>query len=134
MSADRGWPPPGARWAAWLAFAVLWTLTLLTTFPITARDAVVRDEGVGFTAGKSLHVVGYALFALLTAWLPAPRRVRWGLLAFVAAHAAGTEYLQQFVDRSASLEDVGLDLLGIVLGVALTWRRWLGAGDPGPRP
>jgi hypothetical protein len=107
----------------WVAFTAAWTFALLSAFPIEARDAVVSKE-VGFSAGKSLHVLAYAFYTLLTLWLGRDRWWRWPLLAFVSMHAIGTEYLQQFVDRTSSLLDVGLDHAGILLSVALTWRKW----------
>jgi VanZ family protein len=111
------------RWAVWAAFGVAWSAALLTTFPVSARDAVL-PTAVGFSAGKLLHVGGYAAFAALTALLPVSRPWRWLLLAFVSLHAFGSEFLQQFVDRTPSLLDVGLDHAGIALGVAVTWPRW----------
>src|SRR5262245_20837187 len=113
----------GLLWALWLLYAAAWTAALLTTFPIEARNAVLTEE-YHFPAGKTLHVVGYAVFAALTAFLPV--RLPWqrGLLVLVLLHAALSEFLQQFVGRTPELTDVGLDLIGISLGVLLTWKRW----------
>ena len=118
-----------AGWLLWGGFAVLWTAALLTTFPVEARDAVLPEQ-YGFSAGKALHVAAYAVFAVLTGRLDVPSPWRWALLGFLSLHAAGTECLQRLVDRTPSWADVGLDHLGIALGVALTWRRWLAL----PRP
>jgi len=133
---ETGGTRPGrahaVRWLAWAAFAALWTTFLLTTFPIRVRDAVVPAP-LAVPSSKLLHVSAYAAFALLTAWLDVARPWRWALLGLVCLHAGGTEFFQQFVDRTGSLRDVGLDHLGIALGVALSWRRWLGVTPP-PRP
>ena len=59
---------------------------------------------------------------------------RWALLAALSLHAGATEFFQQFVGRGSSLADVGLDHAGLVLGVALSWWRWLGITRSRPRP
>jgi len=121
------------RWLLWGGFAALWTVALLTTFPIRARDAILPQD-YAFPTGKVLHVAAYAVFALLTAWLDIPRPWRWALLAVLSLHAFATEFLQQFVERTSSLTDVALDHLGIILAVTLSWRRWLGVTRSPPPP
>lgn len=75
---------------------------------------------------KSLHVISYALLAILSGWLRVPWRSRWLLLVFISAHGFGTELLQNFVvSRHASLRDVALDHLGAVLGLGVSWKWWL---------
>lgn len=114
----------------WLLYAAAWSAALLTTFPIEARDAIVAEE-YGFSAGKLLHVVAYAVFTVLTSRLPCWRRT---MLGVVILHGPLTEFLQQFVDRSASLMDVGLDWLGVVLGVLGAWTRWRREDRSSPPP
>ena len=47
------------------------------------------------------------------------------LLAFLSLHAFGTEFLQQFVpERGPSLVDVGIDHVGLAIGLAASWRWW----------
>ena len=111
------------RWLLWAAYVALWTTALLTTFPLAVRDRIVPAQ-YGFPASKTLHVAAYAVFTVLTGWLPLSRRWRWGVLGLVALHAWGTEYVQQFVGRTGSLRDVGLDHAGIVLGLLLSWKLW----------
>lgn len=106
-------------WIAWIVYAIAWTIALLATFPVTARDAVVSED-VGFSMGKALHVAAYSIFVILSSRLAARR---W-LLLLVILHAPLTEYLQQFTDRTSQLSDVGLDWLGVGIGVLLTWRSW----------
>ena len=81
-----------------------------------------------FLLSKLFHVSDYALMAVLTAWLPAPRRLRGLLLLFLSAHAMGTEFVQQLVattwKRTGTWHDIGLDHVGIALGLALTWKWW----------
>jgi len=85
---------------------------------IAAAHALVR---------RSAHVVEYAIAAVLTynaliRTLPTPSGVRLalGTLAVVALVAAGDELRQMVLpDRTGSLVDVGLDLLGGVTGLAL---------------
>jgi VanZ family protein len=117
------------RWLLWAVYATLWTVVLLTTFPLAVRDAIVPAQ-YGFSAGKILHVAAYAGFAILTSWLPVSRPWRWSLLALVALHAWVTEYVQPFVGRGGSLRDVGLDHIGIVLGLLLSWKLWRPAAAP----
>lgn len=111
------------RWLLWMGYAAVWTVALLTTFPLAVRDAVVPKQ-YGFSASKTLHVTAYALFTVLTGWLATGRPWRWLLLGVVALHAWTTEYVQQFVGRTGSLRDVGLDHAGIALGLFLGWKLW----------
>jgi VanZ family protein len=114
------------RWLAWSLFLLAWTLALLTPQPVQVADAVLPDDAV-FPTSKALHVTAYALLAILTAALPLRHRTRWWLLGLLVLHAAGTEFGQQFVPpRTGSLRDVGLDQVGLVLGVVCTWKWWLG--------
>jgi VanZ family protein len=114
------------RWLGWSLFLIVWTLALLTPQPVQVADAVLPDDAV-FPTSKLLHVTAYALLAILTAALRLRGRTRWWFLALLAIHAAGTEFLQQFVPpRTGSLRDVGLDHVGIVLGVVCTWKCWFG--------
>jgi hypothetical protein len=49
------------------------------------------------------------------------------LILLLSAHAMGTEFLQRYVEtRTPTLHDVGLDHMGIMLGLALSWRMWRG--------
>jgi VanZ family protein len=117
------------RWMAWVLVLTLWTLALLTPQPVQVADALLPEDTV-FPTSKLLHVTAYAVLALLTAVLPLRGQTRWWLLGLLALHAAGTEYLQQFVPpRTGSLRDVGLDHVGIALGVACTWKYWFGTSS-----
>jgi VanZ family protein len=116
-------------WRLWLLYAAAWSAALLTTFPLEAREAIVPEE-YGFSAGKLLHVTAYAGFTFLTSRLPCWRRT---MLAAVILHGPLTEFLQQFVDRSASLTDVGLDWLGVMLGLLSAWTSWR-RGDQSSAP
>src|SRR5262245_45420850 len=125
----------GVRWLAagvWLAVLAAWTAALLMPVPERAvRDAGVSREGA-FWFGKSLHVGVYAVLAATSVWLPLPRRWRWAPLLLLSLHAFATEALQNLVPtRTGSLRDVGLDHLGILIGVAVTrWRRRAQAPAP----
>ena len=117
------------RWLLWVVYATLWTVALLTTFPLAVRDAVVPAQ-YGYSVSKTLHVAAYAGFTVLTGWLAAARPWRWALLGVVSLHAWTTEFVQQFVGRTGSLRDVGLDHIGIVLGLLLSWKLWRPAPVP----
>jgi VanZ family protein len=110
----------------WFLYAVAWSLALLTPQPVELADYLLGERG-SFFSGKVVHVMGYAGFAILTGWLPVSRPVRWLLACFLSLHGMGTELLQHFIPlRVPSWKDVALDHLGIVLGMALSWKFWLG--------
>jgi len=112
-------------WALWCLYAIAWTTALLATFPLAAKDTIVPSEYC-FETGKVLHVSAYAVFALLTSRLPLSVAGLRLMLLFVVLHGPLTEFLQQFTGRTASLMDVGFDLLGVGLGVVCSWPRWKG--------
>jgi len=112
---------PRLAWTAWALLLAAWTAALLTPHPARFADAALPAAAV-FPTAKLLHVSAYAFLALAVAWLALPRWVRWPLLGLVSLQALGTEYLQQFVElRTGSWRDVGLDHLGIFLGLGLTF-------------
>ena len=118
------------RWLAWSLFLLVWTVALLTPQPVQLADAVLPDDAI-FPTSKLLHIMAYALLAILTAALPLQRQTRWWFLGLLVLHAAGTEFVQQFVPpRTGSLRDVGLDQVGLVLGVVCTWKWWFAAVAP----
>lgn len=107
----------------WLLAMTIWTFALLTTMMVEAGDAVL-PSGFTFYLGKVLHVLAYASLTFLTSRLNVSLGQRWIFLSFVSIHAFGTEYLQQFVGRWSSWQDVGLNHVGIVLGFLVSWSRW----------
>jgi VanZ family protein len=119
MMGQRRW-----LWWVWAVAVVVWTVAL--EMPLRG-DIAQSDEIVGlpkFLVTKSLHVAAYAALTVLSALVPM-NRGRWLLVVFLVLHGMGTEYGQTFVEgRSGSWRDVGLDSLGITLGVILTWRVW----------
>jgi len=118
------WSLADLRWLLWALYLLCWSAALLTPQPVRAADALLPEQAL-FSSFKVVHVSAYAGLAILTGWLPVRLRQRWLLLLVVSAHAFGTEFFQQFVpERYASWEDVGLDHLGIALGLALSWRWW----------
>src|SRR5262249_7707292 len=110
-------------WALWIVYAIAWTTALLSTVPLAAKGTIVPSEYF-FETGKTIHVGAYAVFTLLTSRLPLSPSGRRLLLLVVVLHAPLTEFLQQFTGRDGSLRDVALDLLGVLLGVLLSWSRW----------
>jgi VanZ family protein len=112
------------RWLIWLAVVIGWTIALLTTPPVDVAHAVLAEEMI-FPVSKLLHVIVYALLAVLSGWLQVPFRFRWLLLLFMSLHAVGTEFFQQFIPkRGPSVWDVGSDHIGIILGLAVSWKWW----------
>jgi hypothetical protein len=125
------WSAPELRWGLWLACVVVSTALLVgPSLALALRRQIDTGENPSldfnfFLLSKLFHVSDYALMAVLTAWLPAPRRLRGLLLLFLSAHAMGTEFIQLFVaTRTGTLHDIGLDHVGIALGLALTWKWW----------
>lgn len=112
----------------WLIFfglcLVVWTIGLLT--PRIGQSSVgsLGSSEVKFYFSKLLHIGAYAVLALMAGQASSSRRLAWTLLIILSLHAGLTEYLQLFVERGGSIRDVGLDHLGIALGVAVGWRRW----------
>lgn len=112
------------RGLGWCACVILWTVALLTTYPVELGKHVAPSE-VYFPASKLLHLGAYGFLTLFISWLPL-RRWRWLLLAFLSLHAIGTEFAQTFVPgRTGKPADVAIDHLGLLLGLALTWKRWV---------
>ena len=112
----------------WTAVFVGWTVSLLRPIPPGAVEAMGGPEP-SFWFAKCLHVSVYAAFALSAAFLPGSLALRRWIPVALVLHGGLTEYLQQFVHRGASWRDVGLDALGVAIGVLLTWKRWLGTSS-----
>ncbi len=112
------------RWLVWCVVVVAWTIALLTTPPVHVAKSLLAPPMI-FPASKLLHVCAYALVAVLSGWLQVTFRFRWLLLVFMSLHAMGTEFFQQFIpERGPSLWDVGIDHIGIVIGLAVSWKWW----------
>ena len=122
--------PARWRWFVWGAFLLLWSVALLVPDPFDPfQRYVLRGQEIppetSFLMAKSLHVTAYAIAAILTGWLRVPGIWRWVLLAFWSLHAAATEVGQLLVPgRHGSLRDVGLDHLGLLIGLVISWRWW----------
>lgn len=118
---QREWLAPVVLWVVWIAFLAAWTVALLIPIPAEA-SAMVGGDDAKFLVAKSIHVGMYTFLAGLSAWLRVPKRF-WLLPPFLlVVHGATTEYVQNFVGRTGTVQDALLDLGGIILGVAATWR------------
>ena len=109
---------------AFIVTFILWTIGLLIPVPKESATKVLDTEYKLFVAGKMLHISAYAFLTVLAGLLTLSTRHRWWLLGLLSFHGFATEFFQQFVNRGASLRDVGLDHIGIVLGLMAGWRRW----------
>jgi VanZ family protein len=94
--------------------------------PVQLKEELFSPD-LGFSAGKALHIGVYAALAGSALLLPGVAGWRWLPIASLSLHALLTEYLQTFVQRSGCWEDVLIDHVGIVAGVAaaaglLVWR------------
>ena len=109
---------------AFFGFLFLWTVALLLPVPKeTASEALGGERGM-FFFGKALHVSAYAFLTLLGGSQTLTRRQRALILGLLSFHGFATEFFQQFVERTASWRDVGLDHIGILLGLLIGWRWW----------
>jgi hypothetical protein len=112
---------PALHAAVFAAFLTVWTIALLSPVPHRSAERVLGDAFSVFIFGKGLHISAYAFLAVLGGTLPIRGwKGTWVLLGLVA-HGAVTEFFQQFVGRTARLEDVGLDAVGVAVGGLLVW-------------
>jgi VanZ family protein len=119
------WPAPRVRWLVWSVYVALWTAALVWPARHIPWSHELELLDLKILVAKSLHVSAYAVFAVLCAWLHVTSRYRWLLMFFMAAHAAGTEFIQLYVPgRSGEVYDVGFDLIGVALGCLATWKWW----------
>ena len=117
----------GWRWWIWLIAFLVWTVGLVVPSP---GEAVRGFSGVSIThkflVAKTTHVVAYCLLTMLAGWQQCALRYRRFLLVILLIHGPVTELIQRFAsNRSGRFLDVGLDYLGIVIGLVLTWRFWV---------
>jgi hypothetical protein len=112
------------RWTIWLALFGSWALALLTPQPVEVEKRVLPAEAL-FSASKGLHIAAYAFLTCAGAWLPPWRGQRRLPVALMSLHGCATEFFQLFVpSRHGCLEDVGIDHIGIALGLLLSFSRW----------
>jgi VanZ family protein len=121
------------RWLIWVTYAVLWTYLLV--FPVPPSIPHTLEEfspGLKDHLAKVVHLAAYAGFAILTGWLRAPQRCRILLVALLMLHGVATELIQLRLSyRNGSLLDALFDHLGVILGIAVSWKWWT-APDPPP--
>jgi VanZ family protein len=117
------------RWLIWGTYVIAWTVALEVPVPIQpAPPEMAAEVTLRGLFSKFVHVGAYTVLTLLSAWVPLPMRYRWLMVFFLAVHATGTEILQttlqDYCGRTGSIHDIGLDLVGIALGLVFTWRWW----------
>jgi VanZ family protein len=116
----RAWA--GGLWAAWLVMLGIWTFALVTPYPVQVEHEVLPAEA-GYPSAKLLHVGAYTFLTAFTALLPLRGFRRWLPVLVISLHGFGTEYWQTFVPlRTGCWADVGIDHVGILLGLLLTLR------------
>ena len=114
-------------WACWWLLLVLWTIGLLRPEPIQLQHHLISPS-LGWITAKGLHLGVYALLALIASLLPSSPSFKLFCFIILMVHAFATEFLQQWVkERTGSLSDVAIDLLGVALGFGL-WKLtcWFG--------
>jgi hypothetical protein len=119
------------RWLIWLAYAAAWTTALLVPVPTAPWTLGELHVDFKLVLAKSLHVLAYIIFTILAGWLRMASRLRWLPLFVVMAHGTVTELLQRLTEtRSGLLTDVGLDHLGVALGLLVSWKWWTAPDAP----
>ena len=120
--------------AAFLFFLAVWTWELLAENPVPDPVKRAIPDAWKFWLAKSLHVCAYAFLTVLAGLLPVGREYFWGAVALLLLHGIGGEIGQTFVNgRHGSVRDVGLDWVGVVLGlVALQVGKWVFGGRSRP--
>lgn len=120
---------PVIRWLVWSLYVVVWTIAL--EVPVVAPEGLPGREVIltyRMFFAKSAHVAAYVVLTVLSAWVPLPGRYRPVMMFFLMAHAAASEmaqiYLEPYCHRGGSVADVGLDHLGIAIGLAVSWKWW----------
>lgn len=119
MSCCRQWATVHAT--AFGAALVLWTVALLSPVPHESAEKVLGGSFGVFLFAKSLHVGTYAGLTVLGGTVAMFGRKWVWVLPGLIAHGALTEFFQQFTGRTARIEDVGLDTLGIAIGASIVW-------------
>jgi hypothetical protein len=107
-----------------VAFLTAWTIALLSPVPHQSAERVLGSPFSVFMFGKGLHIAAYAFLTVLGGTVRLFGGRWWWIVPGLIAHGGLTEFFQQFVGRTARIEDLGLDTIGIVLGalVVLGWR------------
>lgn len=120
----RRGPPAAAHAATFLVLLGLWTWKLVSPVPVPEElRSGLESAGLSYAAAKTLHLLGYAVLAVLAGTLPVTRHWQRLLIGFLALHGVATEVAQTFVpNRSGRVTDVLIDWAGITVGaVAARW-------------
>ena len=106
---------------------LLWTWELLAENPVPESVSRAIPNEWKVWLAKSLHVGAYAFLTVLAGLLPVGRKYFWGAIVLLLLHGIGSEIGQTFVDgRHGSIRDVGLDWVGVVLGLlVLQLGKWM---------
>jgi VanZ family protein len=112
--------------AVFALFLIAWTIALLMPVPHESAEKVLGDSFGVFLFGKSLHIGSYTFLTVLGGTVAIFGRRWWWVLPGLLIHGSLIEIIQPHVGRTGRIEDVGLDLIGIVIGgfVILGWQRF----------
>ena len=118
----------GTRWLLTILLSI--AIVLLSITPVRSRpgDTVFHwiVENTAPPVQKISHVVVYALLAMMVMWAlenvgPRVGRAFLTLLLVVSLGAALEWYQLQVPGRFGSLADIGLNVVGAILGIAAAW-------------
>src|SRR4051794_3983468 len=110
----------------WAVALAVWTAMLFVPNPSLSTVGMTDPpRDVKYWFAKALHVLAYAGLAASAGTLQIPARFRWSILYVLMVHATVTEFVQLFIPgRLGSLEDVGFDHIGVLLGLLAGWKSW----------
>jgi hypothetical protein len=118
-STSQRTPLPGKLW---LAVFIVWTLLLVTPGNWLPGGGRIGSF-TGITYGKLLHLTAYAALAGSAGWLRGTLTRRTLISLSMILHGGLTELAQTQVPyREGCWSDVGLDSIGVVIGLLAS--RW----------
>ncbi len=120
------------RWWLWSGFVAAWTAALVLRVPQVPVPAGDDFEAtVRLLIAKAAHVGGYATMTALAGWARPPAAYRGLLMFFLMGHATATELVQAALPhRTGSPFDVGFNNLGVLAGLAGSWKWWTARDGP----
>ncbi len=109
-----------------ILFLLAWTTALLMPIPQKSAEEVLGNGMGVFYFSKIVHVTVYTIIAIWAGFLSKNRSSLWILLVLLSLHGWTSEGLQLITKyhRTGRIADVGLDHLGLLLGLILNFPRW----------
>lgn len=104
----------------WLLSLYVFTDRLIDPSPVP--EDLKPDPSIMLIIAKIVHLLGYAWCTFWGLWLWQNLNWRIWFATFMIAHGILTELIQSYIPtRTGSWRDVGIDTVGVFLGVFLIW-------------